>query len=152
LLLSSLPRTFGLMLVGIAAWRSGVFERPAERRKLLKAIFAVAGSLGALTTTLQVWAKETDQSRPSVIDWLYPYSFVLLAFAYGAGLLLCFSSTQDGRARWLTGLFAGAGRMALSNYLAQSLIFSLLFYGFGFGLFGRLGSAIAAALGLAVFV
>jgi uncharacterized protein len=32
------------------------------------------------------------------------------------------------------------------------VIFSLLFYGFGFGLFGRLGSAIAALLGLGVFV
>jgi uncharacterized protein len=41
--------------------------------------------------------------------------------------------------------------MALSNYLAQSAIFSLLFYGFGLGLFGRLGSAITAPLGLAVF-
>ena len=41
--------------------------------------------------------------------------------------------------------------MALSNYLAQSVIFSLLFYGFGFGLFGRLGSVTAALLGLAVF-
>ena len=41
--------------------------------------------------------------------------------------------------------------MALSNYLAQSIIFSFVFYGFGFGLFGRLGSAAAALLGLAVF-
>jgi uncharacterized protein len=85
------------------------------------------------------------------IDRLYPYSAVLLAFAYGAGLLLCFSSAGDGHARRLTRLFAGVGRMTLSNYLAQSVIFSLLFYGFGFGLFGRLGPAVAALLGLAVF-
>ena len=37
------------------------------------------------------------------------------------------------------------------NYLTQSVIFSALFYGFGFGLFGRLGSAVAALLGLVVF-
>jgi uncharacterized protein len=149
-LFSSLPRTFGLMLLGIAAWRSGVLRLPIERRKPLKVILVIAGGLGAMTTTLQVWSKETGH-RLGAFDWLYPYSAVLLAFAYGAGLLICFSSVENGHARWLTPLFAGAGRMALSNYLAQSVIFSLMFYGFGFGLFGRLGSAVAALLGVAVF-
>ncbi|MEK7834421.1 MAG: DUF418 domain-containing protein [Acidobacteriota bacterium] len=151
LLFGVLPRTFGLMLFGIAAWRSGVLQRPTERRKLLQAILVVAGSLGALTTTLQVWSKETGQPPPGALDWLYPYSVVLLAFAYGAGLLLCFGSAQAGRVKWLTRLLAAAGQMALSNYLTQSVIFSLVFYGFGFGLFGLLGSAAAALLGLAVF-
>jgi len=118
---------------------------------MLKAILVVAGSLGAMATTLQVWSKETSQPPPDAFEWLYPYSVVLLGFAYGAGLLLWLSSAQTGCVEWLTRLFAAAGRMALSNYLAQSVIFSLLFYGFGVGLFGRLGSAIAALLGLTVF-
>jgi uncharacterized protein len=42
--------------------------------------------------------------------------------------------------------------MALSNYLAQSILFGLFFYGFGFGLFGRLGSAITALIGIAVYL
>ncbi len=151
LLIGSLPRTFGLMLLGIAAWRSDLLQRPAERRELLLVMLVVTGSLGALTTTLLVWSKETEQPPPTALGWLYPYSIVLLAFAYGAGLLLCFSSAHAGQGRWLTRMFAAAGQMALSNYLAQSLIFSLLFYGFGGGLFGRLGSAVAALFGLAVF-
>ena len=84
LLIGSLPRTFGLMLFGIAAWRAGVLQRLTEQRKLLRAILVVAGSFGALTTTLQVWSKETGQPPPGALDWLYPYSVVLLAFAYGA--------------------------------------------------------------------
>ena len=41
--------------------------------------------------------------------------------------------------------------MAFTNYLTQSLLFALLFYGFGFGLFGRLAPAPAAALGVVVY-
>ena len=89
LLVGSLPRTFGLMLLGIAACGSGVLRHPAERRKLLLGISWRRGQPGALTTTLQVWSKETSQPPPAAFDWLYPYSVMLLAFAYAAGLLLC---------------------------------------------------------------
>lgn len=152
LLIGSLPRTFGLMLLGMAAWRGGVFQQPQKHRKLLKIIAIVAGSLGALMTTLQVCSKETGQPPSAAFDWLYPYSVVLLAFAYGTGLWLWFNSARDGHVRWQARMLAATGRMALSNYLAQSVIFSLMFYGFGFGLFGTLGSAVAAMFGLAVFI
>jgi uncharacterized protein len=151
LLISSLPRTFGLMLLGLAASGSGLLQRPSERRRLLLIILAIAGSLGSLGTTLHVWSKDSGQSPPPAFDWLYPYSFVLLAFACASGLLLLFSYARAGPAHRLTAMFAAAGRMALSNYLAQSVIFSALFYGFGGGLFGRLGSAVAALIGLTVF-
>lgn len=74
-------------------------------------------------------------------------SYVSLSFAFGAGLLLYYKSGG-----LLTQMFAAAGQMALSNYLAQAMIFSMLFYGFGFGLFGQLGSAITMLIGVAVYV
>jgi len=140
LLMNSMPRTFGLMLFWIAAWGSGILQRQAEKRIMLKAVLILAGSLGALATTLQIWSKETGQLKPDAFDQLYPHSVVLLAFAYGAAMLLWLTSAQTGQVEWLTRLFAAAGRMAFSNYLAQSVIFSLLFHGFGGGLFGRLGN------------
>jgi uncharacterized protein len=151
LLISSLPRTFGLMLVGIAAWRSGILQQPGKHSALFKGILVGAGSLGALTTTLHVWSRNTGRLPPNALDWLYPYSSVLLAFGYGAGLLLWLHSISDGIARRLARLLAAGGRMSLSNYLMQSVIFSVVFYGFGFGLFGKLGSAAAALIGLVVF-
>ncbi len=50
----------------------------------------------------------------------------------GVVMLIC----QSGALPWLTRRLAAAGRMALSNYLMQSLICTTLFYGYGFGLFG----------------
>jgi uncharacterized protein len=45
---------------------------------------------------------------------------------------------QSGAVRWLTDRLAAAGRMALSNYLMQSLICTTLFYGYGCALFGTI--------------
>ena len=41
--------------------------------------------------------------------------------------------------------------MALTNYLLQSIILGWIFYGYGLGLFGRVGVAAAFAMGIAVY-
>lgn len=147
LLIGSLPRTFGLMLCGVAAWRGGVLIDSLKQRGWLKRFCLITGSLGVVTTAAQLWAKETAHPMPSVLNWIAPYDTVWLAGAYGAGLWLWLSRTHSRSARWL----AAGGRLALSNYLMQSVLFSMLFYGFGFGLFGQVGSAAAALLGCVVF-
>jgi uncharacterized protein len=51
----------------------------------------------------------------------------------------------------MLGWAAPVGRMAFSNYLAQSLIMGVIFYGYGFGLFGRTSVTAALAIALAVY-
>jgi uncharacterized protein len=46
--------------------------------------------------------------------------------------------------------FAPVGRMALTNYLTHSLVCVVLSYGFGFGLWWRIGAAQAMAIALAI--
>ena len=46
---------------------------------------------------------------------------------------------------------ATAGRMPLTNYLMQTAICTALFYGWGFGLWGKVGPAAGIALSLAIF-
>ncbi|HZS08029.1 MAG TPA: DUF418 domain-containing protein [Blastocatellia bacterium] len=148
LLVGSLPKTFGLMLLGIAAWRAGILKNPAQHRSFLWAVCFGAGITGAVSTTLLVRSESTGLPPPVSPSLLQAVSHIPLALAFGAGLLLWLSSTPAGPVRRS---FAAAGQMALSNYLAQSIIFSLLFYGFGFGLFGRLGPAVTALIGIVVF-
>jgi len=52
-------------------------------------------------------------------------------------------------ARWLAPL-AACGRMPLTNYLMQTLLCTTLFYGWGFGLWGRVGPM--AGFGLALLL
>lgn len=70
----------------------------------------------------------------------------LLSWAYVGWLLRWRQGRLDGL-RW----FRPAGRMSLSGYLGESLLLSLLFCGYGAGLFGQLGAAAVAVLGLLVW-
>jgi uncharacterized protein len=74
---------------------------------------------------------------------------VLLSCGYGAAIIW---ASDTARGATLLAWAAPIGRMALTNYLMQSVIFSWLFYGYGFGLFGKLGVAAALTLGTSVYV
>ena len=74
---------------------------------------------------------------------------ILLACGYGAAII---STSQTDGGRRLLAWAGPIGRMALTNYLMQSLIFGWVFYGYGLGLFGRLGVTAALGIGVAVYI
>ena len=73
--------------------------------------------------------------RPFVIH-LLDWSVEAMGLAYAAALLLVF---QTRRGAWLLAPLAATGRMALTTYLTQSIVCTILFYSYGFKLMGRLG-------------
>lgn len=123
------PRTIALFLLGAFIWRTGVVQRASDNRWIL---FGVA--LAAVMVTIGAGRE---------------LATVTLAFAYGASII-GLASTQPGSK--LLGWAAPLGRMAFTNYLVQSLIFSWMFYGYGFGLFGQVGASAALAFGVVVYV
>ena len=52
---------------------------------------------------------------------------------------------------WLQRGFAAVGRTALSNYLLQAFLINLIFMGWGFGLYDRLGPAMTMVLSVPIF-
>ena len=72
----------------------------------------------------------------------------LLALGYAAGIALLMRSDRAVRALMN---FAPVGRMALTNYLMQSVICMFVFYGIGLGLYGQVGTAAASGIALIVF-
>jgi uncharacterized protein len=68
-------------------------------------------------------------------DIFFPIESALLAFGYACFFIFMLS------ANILPGLwraFSSAGKLALSNYLLQTIICTLFFYGYGMGYYGRL--------------
>jgi uncharacterized protein len=143
-----LPRTVGLFLLGMLAHRRGVFRRPAEHRRLLRFVVAGGVVVASLGTSLRALDTLGILALGRMRNPATALSLVPLALAYIAALLLyaCREPASD-RLAWLSPV----GRMALSNYLTQSLVLGFVFYSYGLGLFGRLTSAEALPIGLVLF-
>jgi uncharacterized protein len=149
LLVAVLPRTWGLMALGAATWRAGVFREPGKHLGLLWVTALAGGVIGGSATALEVYSSSTG--RPTVLPPLLVQagSSVPLALAYAAVLIL---AMRTARVAAFTATFAVAGQMALTNYLTQSVILGFLFYSCGLGLYGHLGSAAAAVIGVILFL
>jgi uncharacterized protein len=137
------PRTIGLFLLGAFAWRTGILRNPP--RHLLFAIAAACIGLGAALILCHAGG---FIARGRIGALAEPLGTILLALGYGAGII-GIANLDSGKK--LLGWAAPLGRMAFTNYLMQSLIFGWIFYGYGLGLFGRLGVASALAVGVAVY-
>jgi uncharacterized protein len=123
------PRTVGLFLLGAAVWRTGLLQQAPRHRVLLFAIAFVG-----LGVTVALVHNALAQ--------------VTLALSYAA-LVIGLMTTRVGSG--LLGWAEPLGRMVLTNYLLQSLIFGWVFYGYGLALFGKLGVSSALAFGTVVY-
>ena len=82
------------------------------------------------------------------LEILHRAGQLTLALGYGAGLVVLMQGAV-GR-RLLSGL-GDVGRMALTNYLTQSLIYLFVFYGFGLGLMRYGGALTCLAIAVVTF-
>jgi uncharacterized protein len=144
-------RVLALFLIGAAAARIKLAEPGRGHARLLAWCAAVSIPM-ALGLALAEEFHEADEGAGA---WLLRTADVLagpfMAIAYASLLLLWWN--HGGRvARAVRGAFAPAGRMALTNYVAQSIVCVLVFYEFGFGQFAERSLGWALAFTAALFL
>jgi len=141
----------GLMLAGMAFLKLGVLHAKLPHR-VYWSMIAVAMCIGIPVTlygTLYTFAS----------DWNSLYSFAIgTQFNYWASLLVSLGwigavmlASGNPALHPFTRPLAAVGRMALTNYLMQSLICTTIFYGHGFGLFGKIARVSQLAIVIAVW-
>ena len=148
---------FGRFLLGFYVGRRGFLRHFQAHVATYRRLFPWAAALGLLGNALHVGSLRLFDppiylpggSLLARIAWLLVQGGILaLAASYVCAIVLAYSRPTGRR---VLGYLAPLGRMALSNYLGQSLAFVLLFYGVGIGLGGHVGVGIATLLAMALF-
>ncbi|HEY0648767.1 DUF418 domain-containing protein [Phenylobacterium sp.] len=136
----TLPEAIGQMFIGMALFRVGFFTLGWSTRAYALTM-AIGYLIAAPFTAWLAYGIQQSGFEPKTLHELEVWqqlSRPFIALAHASVLLLMI------RAGWLevlTTRLAAAGRMAFSNYLMTSVITSLVFCGYGFGLYGELSRA-----------
>ncbi|PWW40381.1 uncharacterized protein DFO83_102199 [Idiomarina loihiensis] len=144
----------GLFLLGAALSRSGVFTSSEPQTKVYNKLLIWGGIPGISAALYASALPATEMILPTVnaalLYSLMQISSLGLCVAYMAFIALMFCRNK--KQNCILKNMAPAGRMALTNYLLQSLCFTTLFYGYGFGLYGELGRFEMMLLALAFWL
>lgn len=151
LIISALFLVLPMFLLGMAVARLQWIAKPAQAP--LKAIWWVSLVLAVVFTALKVWSESrVDVSASSIYDVWQMLGTVIGdpagSVCYMTSILLIVRAGANG---WLVRSLAATGRMALTNYLLQTLICTTLFYGYGFGLYGNVSAGTGLLIVLAVY-
>ena len=133
----------GLFLLGMWVWRAGIVQRLDEYQPILKRVCGWCLAVG-LIINAYVTAARLVIPLGTVSLWgfaagvLYLPGTHIMSAGYVSGLALLFLNAD-----WRRVLmpFAAVGRMALTDYLMQSVLCTLFFYHYTTGLYGRIGPA-----------
>ena len=133
----SLWRTTGVMLFGMVLLSKGVLS--GKKSKLFYTLMTIIGiGVGAIISHWGV--QEMAQNEWNAIHYFkygYQYNYFSSIFTSLGYIGLIILLYQVKFLQFLMKGFEAVGRLAFTNYLCQSVICSIIFYSYGFGLFGE---------------
>lgn len=148
--------TLGFFLLGLYAGRRRLFQQFDQHRALFRKLTRYCG-LGVIGITAMaaalVFIIGPNNRPPKSIETLFMILFdtqaAALTIFYIAGLTLLFHHRFW---QWAVAPLAAVGKMALSSYVLQTLIGTLLFMGYGLGLLGQVDAWAGALIAFPIFL
>jgi uncharacterized protein len=142
-----------MMVLGLYAGARQFFDDIPGHLPLIRRLWMwglIVGVVGNLAYVIAGQQANRSDPSPQLLLALLGQTFgapALSIFYMTSLVLLVQAAAWERRLRPL----ASVGRMAISNYLLQTLICTTLFYGYGFGLYGRVGAAAGMLLTIAIY-
>ncbi|PEJ34127.1 hypothetical protein CN677_14410 [Bacillus pseudomycoides] len=133
-----------LFLLGMYVGKKGWLFEIDKHLPSLKKIWFISGIFSFTVKILELLTKQ-----PLLImlkDSVTPLS---MAIFYGSSIILLFRYKKASR---LLEYMANMGKMSVSNYLAQSIIATTIFYAYGLGLYGKIGYFFGIVLTIVIYV
>ncbi len=145
-------QTAALFLFGMLIGRKGLFVGTEKNLKYwlgtlgvaLLCYFPLTGLVNLVPEYIE--SRSAAESFDLIFRSLANFAFMLILVS---GVILAFYTT---RLRPLLAKIIPYGRMSLTNYLTQSIVGSMLFYHWGFGLHDDLGITYSLLVGIVFFV
>ena len=141
-------KVLGLFMIGFAVGRERIYADVTAHQTLLRRILLAGFAVGIPLSVLYTWSSMGGMPWGRVVHSLTYLSVYPMGFAYAAGFCLVFDRRPEAPG-WR--LLSNPGRMACTNYLGQSVIGILLFYGIGLGLGNRVDLLTTEAIALGVY-
>lgn len=136
---------YPLIQMGAGFAKEHKLENNKENFQYYKKLLVFTLPIALIIKSLPYWRASTYADQ-------YVQDFIggpLLATSYLSALFMVVNS---GYMQKIARFFAAVGKMSLSNYLFQSLICTTLFYGYGFGLYGKMTYTNSTLLVIVIFV
>ncbi len=147
------PNVLAMMLLGLYAGKRRIFTDLPEHLPFIRKLWIWGLVIGLAGNFLYVYfGAQSTRTTPSLALMIslvgQTFGAPALAIFYMSSLVLLFQ-----RPAWQRVLspLAAVGRMALTNYLLQSIISTLLFYGYGFALYDDVNAASGVLLAIAIY-
>jgi uncharacterized protein len=143
------PRLLGIFLFGLWVFRQGLIRNLSAHRALLEKCQWWGLGAGLVLNAVAVAITEIwhpNPVQPTALGFLLHLvqgvGIPALSVGYAATVALLFQ-----REEWAPRLrpFGAVGRMALTNYLLQTVLCTMLYYGYGFGFYGKVGPLVGLA-------
>lgn len=145
------PKVLGMFVLGLWTVRSGVALSPPDHRPLIRR-WALRGwmvGLPACAAAALIFGRWAAYLPPSPAGLagvvMQAVGFPMLGLGYAGTIALLVIDR-----RRIVNVFAPMGRMALTNYLMQSVIGVTLATAYGFGLWWQVGASRALAIAVAI--
>lgn len=145
-------RAAGLMLIGMSFYKWKILT--AEKSKRFYTKMAIIGLLlgflltgtGIIQNFKNQWTMEYSMYIGMQLNY---WGSIAVASGYIGVIMLIIKSFRQG---WLLTAFARTGQAAFTNYLTQSILCTLIFYGHGLGLYGTVERKIQILIVVAIWI
>lgn len=142
-------KVMGLFMIGFVIGRNKIYADLKAHKTLLGKVALWGSIIGHFSILYAISGINGHPLGNTVHTVLYTASVYPLGFAYASLLgLFCIRHKDWAAWRW----FAAPGRMALTNYVSQSIIGMYLFYGIGLGMGAGVGLGETEMIALVIFI
>lgn len=148
-----MPSILALFLIGVLIWKKRILQDLPNSLPLIRKLCIITLAAGLVFSLLAFYIHSLIDSGTSAFQYLY-YAIGLIsgpaiALFYFTSILILL---QKEFWRKILYLFQPLGRMALTNYIMQSIICTFIFYSYGLGLYGKVGPALTTLLAIIIII